>query len=294
MLKKWLREPLLHFLLLGGALFILYGLQNDQPADDSNRIVISEADIDRLLTLWEKRWQRPPTPAEIDGVIAAQVREEVLYREALGMGLDQGDSVVRRRLAQKMEFIFSDLASQAEPNEDELIAYLEAHADSFEVPARISFVQVYLNAAQRGEQANEDAARLFDELKKPDSTIDFSAAGDAFMFGQQHLDLTRRRVAALFGEQFAEQVFNLSVGSWREPVTSAYGLHLVRVDKKSEASTPLLAEVRDKVINEWQNQQRKTVNEQFYQGLRTRYEVIVEDFAAQNGATRISYSGNVQ
>ncbi|GMR15702.1 MAG: peptidylprolyl isomerase [Gammaproteobacteria bacterium] len=291
---KWLRDPLLHFLLLGVALFILYGLQNDQPADDSNRIVISEADIDRLLTLWEKRWQRPPTPAEIDGVIAAQVREEVLYREALAMGLDQGDSVVRRRLAQKMEFIFSDIASQAEPNEDELIAYLEAHADSFEVPARISFVQVYLNAAQRGEQANEDAARLFDELKKPDSTIDFSAAGDAFMFGQQHLDLTRRRVTALFGEQFAEQVFNLSVGGWQEPVTSAYGLHLVRVDKKSEASTPLLAEVRDNVINEWQNQQRKTVNEQFYQGLRTRYEVIVEDYTAQNGTTRISYSGNVQ
>jgi len=293
MLKKWLRDPLLHFLLLGVALFILYGLQNDQPADDANRIVISSADIDRLLTLWGKRWQRPPTPAEIEGVIAAQVREEVLYREALAMGLNQGDSVVRRRLAQKMEFIFSDIASQAEPTEDELIAYLEAHADSFEVPGRISFVQVYWNAAQRGGQANEEALRLLGELKKPEATIDFMAAGDAFMFGQQHPDLTRYRVASLFGKQFAEQVFDLPVGSWQEPVASAYGLHLVRVDKKSAASTPTLAEVRDKVINEWQTQQRKTVNEQFYQGLKARYEVIVEDRAVQNSTTRISYSGNV-
>jgi len=281
-------------LLIGAALFVLYGLQNDQPADDTNRIVISTADIDRLLIMWEKRWQRPPTPAEIDGVIAAQVREEVLYREALAMGLDQGDSVVRRRLAQKMEFIFSDLAAQAEPTEDELIAYLEAHADRFEVPGRISFVQVYLNTTQRGEQANEDALRLLDEVKRPGSTIDFMAAGDAFMFGQQHPDLTRRRVTALFGKQFAAQTFDLPVGDWQEPVASAYGLHLVRVDKKSMASTPTLAEVRDNVINEWQSQQRKTVNEQFYQGLRASYEVIIEDIATRNSTAGSNYSGSKQ
>ncbi len=294
MLKKWLREPLLHFLLLGAALFMLYGLQNDQPADNAKRIVVSTTDIDRLATMWKKRWQRPPTSAEMDGVIAAQVREEVLYREALAMGLDQGDSVVRRRLAQKMEFIFSDLAAQAEPTEDELIAYLEAHADQFELPGRISFVQVYLNAAQRGEQANEDAGRLLDELTKVDTALDFMAAGDAFMFGQQHPDLTRRRVAALFGAQFAAQIFDLPVGSWQAPVASTYGLHLVRVDKKTMASTPTLAEVRDQVINEWQNQQRKTVNEQFYQGLRARYEVVIGDIAAPYRTARSAYSGSGQ
>ena len=166
MLKKWLREPLLHFLLIGAALFVFYNLQTDDSTDDSNSIVISEPDIDRLIILWEKKWQRLPTEAELEGLIEAQIREEVLYREALAMGLDQNDTIVRRRLAQKVEFISADLASQAEPSDADLQTYLDAHTDKFAVPARISFQQIYLNADQRGDHVEEDAKRLLDELTR--------------------------------------------------------------------------------------------------------------------------------
>ncbi len=165
MLKKWLREPLLHFLLIGAALFVLYGLQNDEAVGDDRRIVFTDADINRLVALWEKRWQRLPTQLELEGLIESQIREEVLYREALAMGLDQQDTVVRRRLAQKLEFITADLAAQAEPGDAELADFLAAHSDQFEVPGRISFVQVYLNADKRGEQVEQDAIILLDELE---------------------------------------------------------------------------------------------------------------------------------
>jgi parvulin-like peptidyl-prolyl isomerase len=239
--KKWLREPLLHFLLIGAALFILYGLQNDQPVNDDNRIIISEANIDRLLTLWEKKWQRLPSQSELDGMIEAQIREEVLYRESLAMGLDQNDSIVRRRLAQKVEFIFSDLASQVEPSDSELAQYLAAHADKFEVPARISFQQIYLNSDKRGAHVQSDAKNLLDKLTQPDSSVDIVAAGDPFMFGQQHENLTVHGVSRLFGKDFANKLFSLQAGSWQGPVQSGYGLHLVQISNMTAPVQPSVA-----------------------------------------------------
>ena len=276
MFKKWLREPLLHFLLIGAALFLLYGLQDDDTVNDSNSIVISETDIDRLITLWEKKWQRLPTQQELDGMIESQIREEVLYREALAMGLDQGDTIVRRRLAQKVEFISADIATQVEPSEADLQSYLKAHPDKFGVPARISFQQIYFNADKRGENAQQDAKQLLDTLTQPGSAIDITAAGDSFMFGQKHEDLTRHGVSRLFGKQFTDELFELQVDSWNGPVISGYGLHLVWLDAKSEAEPSALDDVRERVRNEWMSEQRKKMDAAFYAELRKRYEITVE------------------
>jgi parvulin-like peptidyl-prolyl isomerase len=279
LLKKWLREPLLHFLLIGAALFIFYNLQTDDSADDSNSIVISESDIDRLITLWEKKWQRLPTETELEGLVEAQIREEVLYREALAMGLDQNDTIVRRRLAQKVEFISADLASQAEPSDADLQTYLDTHAEKFAVPARISFQQIYLNADQRGDQVNKDAQRLLGQLTRSAASVDIMAAGDSFMFGQQHEQLTEHGVSRLFGQQFAEKIFELPVGAWHGPVVSGYGLHLVYVDAKSEAKASTLDEVRNKVRDEWLAQQRRKLDQVFYSELRKRYDIVVQPVA---------------
>jgi len=274
---KWLREPLLHFLLIGGALFLFYGLQNEGFDDNRNRIVFTEADIDRLSTLWEKKRQRPPTQVELDGLIEQQIREEVMYREALAMGLDQNDSIVRRRLAQKVEFISADLAALAEPSDAELADYLATHSDMFEVPGRINFVQVYLNADQRGEYVQQEVQRLLDELTQAGSEVDITTAGDPFMLGQHHAQLTEQGVTRLFGEDFASKLFALPVGSWQGPVRSGYGLHLVRIDSKTVARQQELAAVRDKVRNEWFAEQRRTVDKAFYQSLRQRYEIVIKD-----------------
>lgn len=275
MYKKWLREPLLHFLLIGVALFVIYGLQNDGLVNHDNRIVISEADVNRLITLWGKKRQRPPTQAELNGLIEQQIREEVLYREALSMGLDQNDSIVRRRLAQKVEFISADLSAQIEPSETDLVNHLAANPELFEIPARISFVQVYLNADRRGKSLQKDADRLLTKLKKRGAKAN-NALGDPFMFGHEHGQLTPRGVSRLFGEEFTSSLFSLPIGKWQGPVQSGYGLHLVRIDNKTEASQPVLDEVKEKVRTEWFAQQRRKMDKLFYESLRQRYDIVIE------------------
>jgi len=287
LLKKWLREPLLHFLLIGGALFFIYGMQNEGFVDDNNRIVISESDIDRLIALWTKKQLRPPTQTELDGLIEQQIREEVMYREALAMGLDQNDSIVRRRLAQKVEFISTDLAAQVEPTDVELTEYLAEHTDKFEVPARMHFIQVYFNTDRRGEQAEKDALRLLADLKKADlkqteskvniTQVDIKAAGDPFMMGQQHEHISEHGVSRLFGKDFARKLFTLPTDTWQGPLLSGYGLHLVRIDSKTNAQQQALDDVREKVRAEWFAQQRRTIDENFYKSLRQRYEIVIKD-----------------
>jgi len=275
--KKWLREPLIHFLLIGGLLFLVYSLQNDGFSDQSKRIVFTKADTNRLILLWEKKRQRPPTQPELKGMIEQQIREEVMYREALVMGLDQNDSIVRRRLAQKVEFISADLAAQIEPSEADLVNYLAAHRNMFEIPARISFVQVYLNGDRRGKNLQNDATQLLADLVKAGPKTDITKFGDSFMFGQQHGQLAETGVSRLFGRDFANTLFTLPVGSWQGPVPSGYGMHIVRIDNKTASRQPELEIVRDKVRNEWMNQQRRIVDKSFYQSLRLRYEIVIED-----------------
>jgi len=280
LLNKWLREPLIHFLLIGGLLFLAYGLQNEDLIEN-DRIVISNAEIDRLISLWQKRRQRLPTQDELQRLIEQQIREEVMYREALAMGLDQNDSIVRRRLAQKVEFISADLATLAEPTETELANYLETNSKKFEQPANIDFVQVYISHDKHGDNAQVYANNLLNELRQVDSTLDFRTLGDSLMLGQRHEQLTEYGVSRLFGKGFASELFTLPADIWQGPIASGFGLHLIRIDKKSESQLPELATVREQVRTEWMAQQRRDMDKMFYQGLRQHYEVVIENTAAK-------------
>lgn len=275
-LNTLLREPLLHFLLIGGALFAAYDLQNEDLVEN-NRIVISEAEIDRLITVWEKKTQRLPTQSELQGLIEQQIREEVMVREAIAMGLDQNDSVVRRRLAQKVEFISADLATLTEPDETELTDYLATHSDKFELPARIDFVQIYVDLNKHEDNAQDYANSLLNKLRQADSDLDITTIGDSLMLNQQYEQLTEHGTSRLFGKDFATNLFTLPVGSWHEPVFSGYGMHLVRIDNKTEARLPELETVRNKVRDEWLAQQRRIMDEAFYKALRQRYEIVIKN-----------------
>ncbi len=279
-MTQWLKDPLLHFLLIGAGLFVLYGWQADDDTTRADKIDFSEADVDRLINLWERKWQRLPTSRELHGLVEQQIREEVLYREALAMGLDKGDMVVRRRMAQKMEFISNDLASLAEPDDSELQAYLDEHSDKFTIPGRISYLQVYLNSNQRGDQAEIDAQKLREELSYANADYDFSMAGDTFMGGYRFNDETDWQVTRLFGEDFSRQVFQVTVGEWTGPIKSGYGLHLVRVDARTDSQTRSLDQVRDKVRIEWIAEQQRKTNDQLYSELRKRYEITIASGAA--------------
>ena len=276
---SFLREPLLHFLLIGAVLFAAYDSQNKDFVEN-NRIVISEDQIDRLITLWEKKRQRLPAQDELQGLIEQQIREEVMYRE-LAMGLDQNDKIVRRRLAQKVEFISADLAALAEPTETELANYLVTNSKKFEQPANINFEQVYISYDKHGDNVEAYANNLLNKLTKANSTIDIKSFSDSLLLEQQYQQITEHNVSRLFGKAFARELFALPVGSWQGPITSGFGLHLIQIDKKSESSLPELTAVREKVRAEWMAQQRNNMDKNFYQSLRQRYEIVIEDAAGK-------------
>jgi hypothetical protein len=273
-LQKILREPLLHFLVLAAGLFLLYGVIAEPAAERSERIVVTEAKIGNLAEVFERTWRRPPTPAELDGLIEDHIKEEIFYREALALGLDRDDAVIRRQLRLKMQFISEDVAPPAEPTEVEVRAWLAEHADRFRNPSRISFTQVYLSPDRRGEDAWSDAERLLVALNTGQS--DPAEAGDPLLLEQDYRDLGAPDVERLLGQAFAARVAELPVGRWAGPVESGYGLHLVFVHERTPARLPDLDEIRDAVTWEWRAARREEANRAFYEALRARYEVTVE------------------
>jgi peptidyl-prolyl cis-trans isomerase C len=274
-LNTLLREPLLYFLLIGAALFIIYDLQNENVSNNK-RIVISEVQVDHLITLWEKNRQRLPTQVELQGMIEQQIREEVMYREALAMGLDKNDRIVRRRLAQKVEFISADLATLVEPTDAELQDYLATNSEQFILPARINFEHVYINTSKHKNNVEAYAKRLLNELTQASSDVDINTIGDSLLLDQQYEKQTEHDVSRLFGESFASKLFTLPAGNWQGPVQSGYGFHLVRINNKTENQQPELYTVRAKVRLEWLSQQRREMDKIFYNSLRQRYEIVVE------------------
>ena len=265
-MKRLLKEPLVHFLALGALLFAIYGVLNRNSAPAPGRIVISQGQLASMMESFTRIRQRPPTREEWEGLIRARVREEVYYREALALGLDKDDTIIRRRLQQKMEFVSDDVAAQAQPTDDELSAYLQAHPDSFRVDQRFTFRQVFLNPDKRGKSLARDTAQLLAQLNREGSKADISALGDSILLDHAFDALPASEVAKLFGDRFATALGGLSPGQWQGPVESAYGVHLVFVSRRLEGRVPALAEVRDSVRREWDEAHRLEANEKFYRG----------------------------
>jgi len=280
--RSFLRQPLFQFLVLGLILFGLYVVFGEKEEAESKEIVISSPQIELLASMWEKQWRRPPTPQELNGLVQSFIREEVLYREALAMGLDRDDMVVRRRLAQKIEFLAQDLATQGEPGDAELRTFYQENAEVFEVPATVTFSHVYLNLDTRGEDAFEDAERILAELR---SGADPAQQGDRFMLQSRYADLAQQGVARNFGSQFAEDVFELTPGDWEGPVQSGYGLHLVRVEGRAEAYLSPFEEVRLRVRDEFISNRRREVDDLFFERLREGYTITIEEPPAEPADT---------
>ena len=275
-MKRILREPLLHFLLLGTAIFVVYGLASKRSSDEPGKIVVSAGQVAAMAEGFARTWRRPPTSEEMDGLIRDRVQEEVYSREAMALGLDKDDTIIRRRLRQKMEFLTDDVAALAEPSDDELGAYLKTHADTFRVQRQFTFNQVYLNPEKHGENLARDTAELLAQLRQSGDQADFSELGDSFLLEHQFQSLLASELVKQFGETFAAKLGELSPGQWHGPVESGYGVHLVWITERTEGRLPALAEVRDAVRREWANARRLETNEKFYQELLKRYAVIIE------------------
>ncbi len=233
---------------------------------------------------WQKRWNRAPTPAERRGLIVGYVRESILYREALAMGLDKEDTIIRRRLAQKLEFLSQDLVALIPPTEADLRAYFEAHVVRYQEPDLITLTHIFIDPDRRGEQTLEDAKAMRTKLQglaHPTQGID--AFGDPFMLQRYYPQRSVLELSKLFGREFAQGLFDLAPGQWHGPVLSGYGVHLVYVHHLTEAPPSTFEAVQERVKQDWQDDKREKLNEQYYASLQARYPVVIEDDSVADG-----------
>jgi hypothetical protein len=273
-LRRCAREPLLHFIVLGGLLFLAYRWLGDGEGAPA-QIVVSANAIGGLAQGFQRTWQRPPTQSELGALIEEHIKDEIYYREALAAGLDREDTIVRRRLRQKMEFLQEDVAAQIEPTDVELRAYLERNAERYRVAARLSFTHVYLSADRRGTRLDADAQHLLARLRASRKPAEL--AGDPFPLALEFRDFEADQLDRLFGSGFAEALATVPPGQWAGPVKSGYGVHLVRVDNYVPPAPAEFAEIREALARDWSAEQRQKLADDFYRELRRRYAVTVED-----------------
>jgi hypothetical protein len=287
LLKKLLREPLVHFLLLGTVLFAAHGALVKRATSAPEKIVVSQFRIDHLTEGFARTWLRAPTAEELEGLIRDYIREEVYYREAMAMGLDRDDLIIRRRLRQKLEFLSENITDPTPPTDEELRAFLQNHPDQFRSQRRFSFRQVYLSLERHRDSLAGDTGELLRQLKSSNSS-DASGLGDPSLLEHRFANVEASEVAKQFGEKFASALNDLPLGEWQGPVESSYGKHLVFVDERTERRSPALEDVRDAVRRELLNVRRLESNKKFYDGLRKRYTIDIERAPAITSDAKMS------
>lgn len=272
-MRMILKEPLVHFLLLGVGLFVLFGFLGDdeqQPVSDRT-IVVSAARVEQLGALFAKTWQRPPTGRELKGLVDDFVLEEIYYREAVAMGIDQNDTIIRRRLRQKMEFLTEDIAAQASATDEQLKAYLEENPSAFETDPAWSFRQVYFNPEKHGDDPIGFAKARVDELR-----AGIEVDGDGTLLPGAFENATARRIDATFGAGFAARLDDLETGRWSDPIRSGLGIHLVRIESRRPGAVPDFRTIRPQLEREWSHRNRLKMRDEFNRQLLEGYEVVIE------------------
>lgn len=266
-------SPIVQFFLAGGVVFGLYAAFGAPEADEDPAVVISQAEQRNLVAMFEKTWQRPPTDQELAGLIDARVDEELYYREALALGLDENDVIVRRRMAQKIDFIVADLATGRDPTEAELASYLQDNADAYALDPVLDFEQVFLGTAGAGGELEPHAEAMLAALESGTAP---DVLGLATGLPPSMQGATRTAIMGTFGTAFAEALVGIDTGTWSGPVGSAYGAHLVRVTRRQPGRPATLDEVRAAVERDWREAERRRAREAYVDALRQKYRVQIE------------------
>lgn len=264
---------MLHFLLIGVLLFFAYGRLNPADSAGGERIVVSQALVDDLARQHQTRWMRPASEQELAGLVEAHVRDEIMFREGVALGLDRDDPVIKRRVRQKFDVMAEEQLARAAPGDAELQAYLTQHSKRFARPARVSFEQIYFDGSAPAAEVERAAGAARAALARGSNPA--TLGQPTLLPGsveQAALDL----IARDFGSGFAEQVGLLPINEWSGPLASSLGAHLVRVSARAPAAVPPLDEVRQQVVREWENERREQSREASYRKLRERYAVTIE------------------
>lgn len=275
-------EPLIQFLIIGACIYGAYAYFDTSEQDfrdttirvDSNR-------IDAMISQWESRWNRSPTREEIDSLIQDYIREDVLYRQAVVMGLNEDDPVTRRRMARKLESLTGDLSQMQQPKEGELEQYFLQHQDSYRTDNIITFGHLYINPDKRGDATLSDAAEIMAGLQAIGiPNADTLKAGDRFMLPNYFDASTELYVSQQMGSDFSEVVMGLEPGRWHGPVLSGYGVHLVYIYELMEVPPAVFENVQVRVLKDWHMQKREEFNTAFLENLKSRYEFIIDEVPA--------------
>jgi len=278
MIARWLREPLLQFLIVGVLLFALWKIVGP-PANDprpANRIVLTDDDLKQLASTWMLAGRAAPSAKQMQSLINDRVREEVLYREALALGLDKDDTIVKRQLARKMEFLAEDVSKLEVPQSGELKVWFEKNKERFAQPPRVSFRHIYFSPDRRGAAARADAEGALGRLAgKPIDAPAVAAAGDPFMFQQYYGDRSFDEIARQFGPQFARALLDVKPGAWEGPVASGYGWHVVFAESLTPQRIPEFEDIEAEVKSAWVEDRRIEVRARLYEAMLARYEVVL-------------------
>ena len=291
MTKRILREPLTHFLFLGVLIFAAHAWRGKDRQDTTlkDRIEVTAGTLSWLGEGFAKQWNRAPDEKELQGLVNDHIREEMLYREALEMGLDRNDTIVRRRMAQKMEFLSQDIAASVEPNEAAMREYFTKNAANYAKPAQVSFRHVYFSMERRGEMLEEDAKAALEALTRG---ADEETLGDPSLLPHEFKNADTNEITASFGDKFTAAMKGMPEREWHGPLASSYGLHLVLVSGRAKLETMSFESVRDAVMRDFSEERRQEANLDFIARLKQRYEINIDETAlkeaaAPSGATAI-------
>ncbi|WP_241301456.1 peptidyl-prolyl cis-trans isomerase [Microbulbifer elongatus] len=281
-LKNWLREPLVHFFAVAVLVFAADSTLNRKSVDDTpQQIFITQDDLLQMQVALRTTQLPPRNSPQFQNLIEAKVREEVLYREALAMGLDKGDTIVKRRMAQKMDFLAEDLSTLRQPTREELQAWFRENPDEFSLPARITFRHVFFAFDTRGERAQQDAIQALADF---DNRADEAPVGDPFMFQDYYPERTPAQISSVFGPDFSQHLFEHRDNIWAGPIQSGFGWHLIHIDSLTPARMPEFEEVFAEVKADWTANQRDVFKQAAYQAMREKYEVVLPEPAPQLAA----------
>ncbi len=275
-MKAVFREPLVHFLALGALLFLFFQWKGGGSGLGSSRIAITPGLVEHLASGFGRTWQRPPTDAELKGLIDDYVKEEIATREAIAMGLDKDDTIIRRRLRQKLEFLVEDAVDQVPPSDAELREWLEKHPEAFRAESRVALRQVYVSTERRGASARADAEKLLARLRAAGVDAKIDALGDPSMLPREVPPGPLSEVTRAFGAEFAARIEAVPPGQWTGPVESPYGLHLVLVSGRVADARPEFADVRPVVERELLAERRRAQLQALYEKLLAKYTVTIE------------------
>jgi peptidyl-prolyl cis-trans isomerase C len=270
LLRAVIREPLLHFVVIGALLFAITALREQHS--ERSEIRITAGEVAQLAAFWETQAQRKPTAVELQALIDERIDEDVLAREAVRLGLDRDDVIVRRRLAQKMAFVSDDLAIVAEPSESELREYFDAHRENYATPDLYALRHVYFNPDRR-PALDADAQRALQRLTRGANADE---VGDPFMLPRELADVSRDDIARDFGSIFADAVTGSTPGTWSGPVRSPFGVHLVKLESHTPRSVASFEDVRARVREAYLQRQQREANAALRAKLREQYEIVVE------------------